>query len=474
MGSSIDLSSILAFKEAITGPKKDEKQEVTHQALVLDTLEDGMVWVKIDGSTVDATPVENLAVTAKAGDIVDVVIKDGVATAMANSRAQTVTTGYVNALMSALSGDTSALDGYLRTDEYDKFAAQDANFINLDSNTATIKELSADKAVVQSLNAVKARFEELEAQSATFRRLVVDAARSASDYITEIDGGGIMVHQRDDSSNAVRISSSVEIIKNDESVASYGEESRIGPSGGQHIIMGSGGLVAYDANGDLAYLNHVDVTALKEESQYIESLTNRAMRGISDIEKIVGTLNWIAEHGTYALTEDTVLVPSKTYYERQGEDPDYEYVPVQEPLEEELASYYELSLDESIQNYIAAHLYLANDGLHVVGSQSDYRATLSPDGLDISTPEGVSVATYGEAFRIGTTDKVHLLGTSTRLSFHTQAGDIAYFGLDDNDVWSMYIDNASVTDMIRFGNYAWVKRANGNMTIKYIEEAQGE
>lgn len=61
--------------------------------------------------------------------------------------------------------------------------------------------------------------------------------------------------------------------------------------------------------------------------------------------------------------------------------------------------------------------------------------------------------------------------TNTKFAFKTNAGDIAYFGLDSNsNIWQMFIDNASITDMLHFGQFAWITRANGNMSLKWMGE----
>lgn len=70
---------------------------------------------------------------------------------------------------------------------------------------------------------------------------------------------------------------------------------------------------------------------------------------------------------------------------------------------------------------------------------------------------------------LGATDSaVRNVMTNTRNAFRTSAGDIAYFGLDSDGLWRLFIENASITDMLRFGNFAWIARQNGNMTIKWI------
>lgn len=153
-----------------------------------------------------------------------------------------------------------------------------------------------------------------------------------------------------------------------------------------------------------------------------------------------------------------------TYYTVSGES----YSKVVEPVESDLGNYYVLDIDDSVQNYISTHLALLDDGLHVSGGVDDYSVVLSSDGMEVRNPYGKSVAMYGETARIGDADDIHLLAQATRMSFRSDAGDVAYIGMGDDEVWRLFIDQADVEDSIRFGNYVWVKRPNGNMTIKYV------
>jgi len=153
-----------------------------------------------------------------------------------------------------------------------------------------------------------------------------------------------------------------------------------------------------------------------------------------------------------------------TYYTVSDES----YSKVIEPVESDLGDYYVLDIDDSVQNYISTHLALLDDGLHVSGGVDDYSVVLSSDGMEVRSPYGKSVAMYGETARIGDADDIHLLAQATRLSFRSDAGDVAYIGMGDDEVWRLFIDQADVEDSIRFGNYVWVKRPNGNMTIKYV------
>ena len=280
-----------------------------------------------------------------------------------------------------------------------------------------------------------------------------------------------------------------------------------------------------------------------------------ALSGLSDVEKVVGTLNWISEHGTYspttdnvvqanksyyelvdgeyvsvhnpsddglysyALIEDVAIDPNKTYYTRnveytyfhtrdteivdgktyyvfndgtdeyeEVEEPDvadiatyYErsetvaYIPVEEPdvadigtYYERSVAYYELDIDVSVQNYIANHLSLTDEGLNLTADSSMYRAILATDGLRILDPQGRIVGLHGQTIQLGSTDGIYFEATSSALTFKTSGQDIAWFGQNSDGIWEMHIQNTYAEDMVRFGNYAFIKRANGNMSLKWL------
>lgn len=63
-----------------------------------------------------------------------------------------------------------------------------------------------------------------------------------------------------------------------------------------------------------------------------------AQNSLGDIEKVVDVLNWIAEHGEYALTKDTEAKPGKFYFDSNNN----QVTPVVNPS---LQEYYELSTE---------------------------------------------------------------------------------------------------------------------------------
>ena len=63
-----------------------------------------------------------------------------------------------------------------------------------------------------------------------------------------------------------------------------------------------------------------------------------------------------AADGTYSLTSDTEVDPSKTYYTRSGSSPDYVYTAVANPVKSSLSSYYELTVTKFKGTYYEGYL----------------------------------------------------------------------------------------------------------------------
>lgn len=166
---------------------------------------------------------------------------------------------------------------------------------------------------------------------------------------------------------------------------------------------------------------------------------DKANYALADMEKVVGTVNWIAEHGEYALTEDTAVDDSKIYYTRSGSgtgaDP-YVYSRVANPVDSAISTYYELvDVDESIQNFINAHVWLAQDGLYIGTQGTDYKTRIDADSLDILDETGAVVATFGEIAQIGRDDSTHAVVDLEGLSVFDSERSAARFGIDGSRIY---------------------------------------
>ena len=220
-----------------------------------------------------------------------------------------------------------------------------------------------------------------------------------------------------------------------------------------------------------------------EPTQDVEIDPAKTYYVLVDSEYVVVEDPDVADIGTYyeqlqVVSYDAVAAPDSedlpTYYERMEH---VSYVVVEEPILADLPTYYErtvlyyeLTVEESVQNYIATHLSLTEDGLNLTADSNKYRAVLATDGLRILDPQGNVVGVHGEEVQLGSTNGIYFSATSNVLSFRTADQLIAWFGQNADGIWEMHIQNTYAEDMVRFGDYAFIKRANGNMSLKWLGE----
>lgn len=141
----------------------------------------------------------------------------------------------------------------------------------------------------------------------------------------------------------------------------------------------------------------------------------RALGHLGTVESVTETLTWITEHGTMTLTTDTEPDPTHVYFVRDVNGDytvgSYKYAIVIEPDPDDMATYYELSIDESLQNYVGTHLALDGEGLWVLPSSTGHRVLVATGtgnvyttpGTYIIDPNGSIVARLGEFTTIGNT-----------------------------------------------------------------------
>ena len=65
---------------------------------------------------------------------------------------------------------------------------------------------------------------------------------------------------------------------------------------------------------------------------------------------------------------------------------------------------------------------------------------------------------------------IKLVLTYQLLKFTSNEGDVAWFGRTAENIWNLFIETASIQNMLRFGDFAWIARSNGNMTLKWVGE----
>jgi hypothetical protein len=181
-----------------------------------------------------------------------------------------------------------------------------------------------------------------------------------------------------------------------------------------------------------------------------------ALAGLGSVQNVADTLMWITQHGQMVLTADTEPDPTKLYF---VVDPNGQYTvggthysTVTEVDPDHMGDYYEMSMRESVQNYLLTHLAVTDDGLHVFGDNS--------------------------RIIVGTNDSFHVVIDATDAS-----GEIAFCqGMTEDEhgnpvhnrvAWitnnELHIPRAIITEGVQVGRYRWVELTNGNFALKYVE-----
>jgi hypothetical protein len=205
-----------------------------------------------------------------------------------------------------------------------------------------------------------------------------------------------------------------------------------------------------------------------------------AMNGLSEVEKVLDTTNWIAEHGRYIMPSDPEYSydfdPNQFYYVRTGsgtdEDP-YVYTLVENPVEQDFENYYILVVDESVQAFVASKLVLLDDGLYIKSTNDDsgYKVRVASNAIDLIDDTGKPVTTIDQnGVQVGKSDELHVQVANNRFSFLDQNGDtIAYLEVDEETQQSaLYVAKTIITKESQFGNWKWYERPNNNMALKWM------
>ena len=172
------------------------------------------------------------------------------------------------------------------------------------------------------------------------------------------------------------------------------------------------------------------------EAQASASRANKyavgALNGLSTVQDVVTTLNWITQHGTMTVTTDTTVDYSHVYFVRDANG-DYVVNNVHYSIVTDIAEdadphnlgYYELSIDESLQNYVMIHLAVTDSGLWIIPNGNSYVRT-----TDTTANTGKVYYTYAD-------------GQYTVVQ--TPGANPASLGYYEVDTWHVLISNSGMT-----------------------------
>ena len=199
-------------------------------------------------------------------------------------------------------------------------------------------------------------------------------------------------------------------------------------------------------------------------AQTANSYANGALTGLSTVQDVIGMLNWAQENASYSLTQDTDIVPGKTYWTRSGagtEADPYVYTPVTNPVKSALSTYYEITgVEEAMGDFINAHLALTEEGLWIIKGETDWRVLISNTGVSIIDSSGRTIASYRDSIVIGATGDSQLEIAPEAFSFKKGDKQYAYIAQD-----KLFALNAELSGALYIGDYSARQASSGKLVI---------
>lgn len=395
---------------------------------------DGTTWVSSGG---DEYPAVRTTVTARVGDTVTVEISGGVATIVGNITDPSASSADTEA---AASGAAAAL----------------ANA----ASAAAAATVAHELAQAAGESAVEARASAVEATAAA--STASTAAQSALLGLSTVEDVVDVVEWLSAHSKATEDASVVadkRYYVRDEAQAMHRVENVLDPSTLGWCEAGPS----------------VDTEAEDGKTYYELDAGTGALTPVADVPEGAdpSALGW----WEITATTDTSMAEGKDYYTVDSG------TGVASPLDPSALGWWEM--DDAVTQYLAAHLAMTDHGLNLkVDTVGGWMRIGTIEGSNeygtyVLDEQGRSLARLGEHTRIGRDDKLHVditdgageSGTKHKLFSITNGanvtnGPVMYVEVDDETNEStVYMTNAVVVQDLRFGNWMWYERPNGNMSV---------
>lgn len=188
-----------------------------------------------------------------------------------------------------------------------------------------------------------------------------------------------------------------------------------------------------------------DAAEAKTSATNASEYASRALGNLSTVQSVTETLNWITQHGTMTLTTDTALDPSHVYFIL---DPNGDYTVsgnkyrvVTEPKVADIATYYELSIDESLNNYVATHLAVDSEGLWILPDSGGNKVLIATGQGQTYTAAGTYIVSGSDILaeftangaQIGQDSESHLNMDYHSMQLVDKEGDTYFYVSDLRD-----------------------------------------
>lgn len=184
-----------------------------------------------------------------------------------------------------------------------------------------------------------------------------------------------------------------------------------------------------DAVHDIAVQASEDAGIAKTAAESAQGSADSALVGLSTVQDVVGVLNWITAHGTMTSQSGGTFDPDQVYFVMDDSTPgDYHvgshyYSIVSEPKAADINSYYVLTVDESVQNYVATHIVVDSEGLWIIPNADGNKVL-------IATGSGSTYTTAGTYIvgKVNGVDAVFAKFTADGATMQRGSANIAHLG----------------------------------------------
>ena len=168
----------------------------------------------------------------------------------------------------------------------------------------------------------------------------------------------------------------------------------------------------------------------------------RALGNLSTVQSVAETLTWITQHGTMTITSDVALDPSHVYFVRDNNGDyqvgNYRYSVVSDPDINDISTYYELSIDESLNNYVGTHLAVDGEGLWLIPETANGNRVLIATGSGTSYPSaGTYIIGQDGSIEASFTESGVMLGQSTTAHLDVDYQSMEFIDRDGNSFLSI-------------------------------------
>ena len=197
-------------------------------------------------------------------------------------------------------------------------------------------------------------------------------------------------------------------------------------------------------------------------AQSAQANADAALVSLANVEDVVGVLEWITAHGTMIPNGNTALDPAKVYFIVDNPNGDYvvggtHYSIVSEPKAEDRTNYYTLSIDESVQNYVATHVVVDTEGLWLIPDSGGNKVLIATGAGSSYTTAGTYIigkvngvdtvfAKFAQdGIDIGESSKPHLSITNQALTLLDVRGGTS-FEIHDYRTGEYEVDESFVGD----------------------------